>query len=72
MAGRFNLKLRAHFFNKIDPFRRFATTGNSQAYGYKEEQGRARLLLLAFDKFKTRQSMVQNPPATPIFRLQSR
>jgi len=22
MAGRFNLKLRAHFFNKIGPFRR--------------------------------------------------
>jgi hypothetical protein len=24
MAGRFNLKLRAHFFNKIDPNRPFA------------------------------------------------
>jgi hypothetical protein len=32
MAGRFNLKLRAHFFNKIGPSRHFAASQNLVCY----------------------------------------
>jgi len=33
MAGRFNLKLRAHFFNKIGPFRRSRRVRDLAALG---------------------------------------
>jgi len=33
MAGRFNLKLRAHFFNKIDPQHHFPAPNNNVATG---------------------------------------